>query len=105
MLIADHCQAGAPRLSADEAAALSVELEHWTIEGDALVRTFRFADFHETMAFVNAVAFVAHRQDHHPDLAVSYNRCGVRFSTHDAGGLTRNDFICAAKVGALAPAA
>ena len=54
------------------------------------------------MAFVNALAFVAHREDHHPDLGVHYNRCVVRFSTHDVGGLSENDFICAAKAQALA---
>jgi 4a-hydroxytetrahydrobiopterin dehydratase len=105
MLIASRCRPGAPRLSTEDIGVLLPELEHWSIDGHALVRTFAFANFHETMAFVNAVAFIAHREDHHPDLGVSYNRCSVRFSTHDAGGLTRNDFICAAKVGALTPAA
>ena len=54
-----------------------------------------------TMAFVNAVAWIAHREDHHPDLLVSYNRCTVRFNTHSVGGLSINDFICAAKVDGL----
>ena len=49
------------------------------------------------MAFVNALAYMAHREDHHPDLGVHYNRCVVRYSTHDVGGLSENDFICAAK--------
>jgi 4a-hydroxytetrahydrobiopterin dehydratase len=53
------------------------------------------------MAFVNALAFIAHREDHHPDLCVHYNRCEIRFSTHDVGGLSLNDFICAAKTDAL----
>ena len=53
------------------------------------------------MAFVNALAWIAHTEDHHPDLSVGYNRCGVCFTTHDAGGLTENDFVCAAKVSAL----
>ncbi len=53
------------------------------------------------MAFVNALAWVAHPEDHHPDLAVSYNRCAVRFNTHSVGGISINDFICAAKVDAL----
>ena len=55
------------------------------------------------MAFVNAVAWIAHREDHHPDLAVSYNRCTVRLNTHSVGGISRNDFICAAQVDALLP--
>src|SRR5690606_37807194 len=67
----------------------------------ALVRTFRFGDYHHTMAFVNALAWIAHSQDHHPGLGVHYDRCVVRFHTHDVGGLSENDFICAAKAAAL----
>jgi 4a-hydroxytetrahydrobiopterin dehydratase len=68
---------------------------------DAIRKTFRFDDYHRTLAFVNAVAWIAHREDHHPDLEVGYNRCTVRYSTHDVGGLSENDFICAAKVDRL----
>ena len=64
-------------------------------------KDYQFADFYETIAFVNALAYIANQEDHHPDLAVSYNKCSVAFSTHDAGGLTENDFICAARVNAL----
>jgi 4a-hydroxytetrahydrobiopterin dehydratase len=64
-------------------------------------KQYAFTDFYETIAFVNALACIANQEDHHPDLAVSYNKCKVSFSTHDAGGLTENDFICAAKVNAL----
>jgi 4a-hydroxytetrahydrobiopterin dehydratase len=71
-------------------------------DGHALARTFRFANYHETMSFVNALAHVANREDHHPDLGVHYDKCVVRFSTHDVGGLSENDFICAAKASALA---
>ena len=60
-------------------------------------KTFNFKNYYETMAFVNALAYMAHREDHHPDLGVHYNRCVVRYSTHDVGGLSENDFICAAK--------
>ena len=67
----------------------------------ALSRTFRFKDYYATMAFVNALAWIAHREDHHPDLGVHYDRAVVRFSTHDVGGLSENDFICAAKTSAL----
>ena len=73
-------------------------LTGWSSADNAIVKTYEFANFHETMAFVNAVAWIAHRDDHHPDLAVSYNTCGVAWSTHDAGGVTLNDCICAAKV-------
>ena len=71
-------------------------------DGHALVKTFRFDDYYRTMAFVNALAFVANREDHHPDLSVHYDRCVVRYSTHDVGGLSENDFICAAKADILA---
>ena len=82
---------------------LLAQVPEWELaeEGAALVRTFRFPDYHRTMAFVNALAWVAHREDHHPDLGVHYDRAVVRFSTHDVGGLSENDFICAAKASAL----
>ena len=66
-----------------------------------ITKEYSFKNFYETIAFVNALAYIANQEDHHPDLAVSYNKCQVSFSTHDAGGLTENDFICAAKVNAL----
>ena len=70
-------------------------------DGAAMAKTFRFDDYYRTLAFVNALAFVAHGEDHHPDLGVHYNRCMVRYSTHDVGGLSINDFICAAKAETL----
>jgi 4a-hydroxytetrahydrobiopterin dehydratase len=75
----------------------------WVLEDAAIQRRFDFADYHRTLAFVNAVAWIAHREDHHPDLRVSYGSCTVRFSTHSVGGISINDFICAAKVDALLP--
>ncbi len=86
-----------------EARALLPELIGWSLVGDALERRFAFDDFHRTMAFVNAVAWIAHEQDHHPELSVGYGQCTLRFSTHSVGGLSINDFICAAKVDALLP--
>lgn len=79
------------------------EIPGWELveNGHALSRTFKFDDYYRTIAFVNALAFVANREDHHPDLSVHYDRCVVRYSTHDAGGLSENDFICAAKADAL----
>ena len=71
------------------------------LDDGAIERRYDFADFHQTMAFVNALAWIAHREDHHPDLALGYNRCVVRFNTHSVGGISINDFICAAKVDAL----
>jgi 4a-hydroxytetrahydrobiopterin dehydratase len=92
-----RCRAGAPRLSADELGAHLASLPGWRIAGDRIVKQYDFANYHETIAFVNALAFVANREDHHPDLAVHYAKCIVTFATHDAGGVTQNDVICAAK--------
>ncbi len=91
------------RLSSARIAELMPQLAGWTLaeNGQALVKTFTFPDYYRTMAFTNALAHIAHREDHHPDLGVHYDRCVVRFSTHDVGGLSENDFICAAKTEAL----
>jgi len=102
-----HCtriEKGSTPLAAAAARALLAQVHgDWVYEVDKAVirREFRFRNFHETMAFVNALAWIAHREDHHPDLDVGYNRCGIRYHTHAAGGLTDNDFICAAKIDAL----
>jgi 4a-hydroxytetrahydrobiopterin dehydratase len=77
------------------------ELEGWSRDDNMIVKTYRFANYHETMAFVNASAWISHRTDHHPDLTVGYNQCTVAYTTHSASGLTRKDFDCAAKVDAL----
>ncbi|MFN2308603.1 MAG: 4a-hydroxytetrahydrobiopterin dehydratase [Gammaproteobacteria bacterium] len=102
-----HCARivkGDPALPAAEARALQGQLHtDWQLDAGskAIHREFRFKDYYETLAFVNAVAWIAHREDHHPDLDVAYNRCRVRYSTHAVGGLSENDFICAARVDAL----
>ena len=88
--------------AADVQAQLS-QAPGWSLVDGAIQKRYEFADYHHTMAFVNALAWVAHAQDHHPDLLVSYNRCTVRFNTHSVGGISVNDFICAAKVDALLP--
>jgi 4a-hydroxytetrahydrobiopterin dehydratase len=82
----------------DEALA---GLPGWTRVGSELRKTFTFPDYYRTIAFVNAMAWIANQQDHHPDLAVHYNRCVVAFSTHDSGGITLKDLVCAARVDAL----
>ncbi len=99
-----HCSPvqGAP-MSDAEVAALLPQLDGWAHEDGALQKEHRFADFHRTMAFVNALAWIAHREDHHPELAVSYGGVRVRWSTHSVGGLSINDFVCAAMVDALQP--
>ena len=73
----------------------------WKLIDGALEKAFTFVNFHETMAFVNAVAWIAHREDHHPDMALGYSRCTVRFNTHDVGGISVSDFHCAGAVDAL----
>lgn len=88
-------------LNDQEIATRLAALDGWSRDGKTIVKTYRFANYHETMAFVNASAWIAHRADHHPDLEVGYNRCAVRYSTHSAGGLTDKDFACAARLDAL----
>jgi len=101
-LAAMHCRAGAPRLPDGELHSELAHLPGWTHSGERIEKTFRFADYHATIDFVNAVAAIAHVEDHHPDLAVHYDRCVVAWSTHSAGGVTLNDCICAARVEAIA---
>jgi 4a-hydroxytetrahydrobiopterin dehydratase len=75
----------------------------WAMAGSAIEKTFRFADYPRTMAFANAVALIAQAEDHHPEMQVAWGRVTVRFDTHSVGGISINDFICAAKVDALVP--
>lgn len=101
-----HCQprkGAGHRLERERIAALLAELPGWElVEDDAAIRkTFQFPDYYHSIAFVNALAWIAHREDHHPDLGVHYNRVVVRLSTHDVGGLSENDIICAARLEAL----
>ncbi len=101
-LLQGHCRhrEGEPLAEAQIAEQLRL-LPDWRHEAGALVREYRFGNYYETLAFVNALAYVVHREDHHPDLLVSYARCEVRFNTHSVGGVSENDFICAAKADAL----
>ena len=73
----------------------------WSVEDGKLVKVYPFTNYYQTMAFVNALAWISHREDHHPDLLVGYNKCRVEYMTHAIGGLSENDFICAAKCDAL----
>jgi 4a-hydroxytetrahydrobiopterin dehydratase len=92
-------------LSATEIVTRLAAIPGWQLTGDgpevAIERTYSFGNYYETISFVNALAFIAHAQDHHPDLSVHYNRCVVRFNTHDVKGLSATDFECAAQVDAL----
>ncbi len=97
------CEGGVDPLDRQAAKNLLPQASGWQINESAkeISRTFEFKNFYETMAFVNAVAWVANREDHHPDLEVGYRQCRVRYSTHAIKGLSLNDFICAAKINDL----
>jgi len=77
------------------------QVSGWRVHDGAIEKTFAFKDYYETIAFVNALAWICHAENHHPELAVSFNRCVTRFNTHSVGGISINDFICAAKADAL----
>ena len=96
-----ECKPGTAPLDAARVRKALGELPGWELSGDEISKTYPFKNYHETMAFVNATAWVSHREDHHPDLEVGYNKCRVRYSTHSIGGISENDLICAAKVDAL----
>ena len=95
------CEGGVPPYSAQQARDTLRQLKGSLLEDGKLVKVYPFANYHHTMAFVNALAWISHREDHHPDLAVGYNQCRVTYWTHAVGGLSENDFICAAKCDAL----
>ncbi len=104
MLPDEHCQRDAALLRQDEVQDLLDNIPDWQLSGDnkSISKIFRFADYGQTIAFVNKVAVIAEQQDHHPDMLVCYNRCTVTYTTHSAGGLSRNDFICAVRIDAIA---
>ena len=97
------CEGGVAPLSKDQAAKMLQQLKHWSlnVEGTWIHKRFEFKNFYHTMAFVNAVAYIANHEDHHPDMEVGYNYCVLRFQTHAISGLSENDFICAAKIDCL----
>jgi 4a-hydroxytetrahydrobiopterin dehydratase len=99
----EHCAAKADKLDEVAAEMLCTEVHDWIINNGSLEKIFRFRNFHETMAFANAVAYLAHQQDHHPAMELTFSRCKLSWNTHSAGGLSRNDFICAARVDLLKP--
>jgi 4a-hydroxytetrahydrobiopterin dehydratase len=95
------CDGGTAPYNAAQTKQMREQLKGWTVEDGKLVKLYPFKNYYETMAFVNALAWISHREDHHPDLQVGYNKCRVEYSTHAIGGLSENDFICAAKADAL----
>jgi 4a-hydroxytetrahydrobiopterin dehydratase len=94
------CEGGVPPLSSEKITELLKQIEGWDLFDRLIGKLYNFKNYYETMAFVNAVAWISHREDHHPDMIVSYNKCRVEYSTHAIGGLSENDFICAAKIDA-----
>lgn len=102
-LLHQTCQA----LEGGQAMSETVVHDHlaqvsgWQLRQGAIEKTFGFKNYYETIAFVNALAWICNTEDHHPELAVSFNRCVVRFNTHSVDGISINDFICAAKADAL----
>ena len=95
------CEGNVAPYDAAQSKEMLAQLKGWVIEDGKLVKLYAFKNFHETMAFVNAHAWISHREDHHADLLVGYNKCRIEYSTHAIGGLSENDFICAAKSDAL----
>jgi len=95
------CEGGVAPLTPQQVGPMLKGLEGWALADGAIAKTYKFRNHYETMAFVNAAAWVSHREDHHPDMLVGYNQCRVSYVTHAIGGLSENDFICAAKLDAL----
>jgi 4a-hydroxytetrahydrobiopterin dehydratase len=92
---------GSAKMDAASVAAHLAVVPDWTLDSGAIERSFKFNDYWHTLAFINALAFVVHRQDHHPEITFGYNLAKVRFDTHSVKGISLNDFICAAKADAL----
>ena len=97
------CEAITSPLSHEAAIELLAHCNQWTISEDqkSISRNLKFKNFYETISFVNAVAWIANQEGHHPDIQCGYNYCSMVFTTHAIDGLSENDFICAAKVDAL----
>ena len=103
-LLSKHCkpcEGGTAPCTAAQTKEMLKQLKAWIVEDGKLVKLYPFRNYYETMAFVNALAWISHREDYHPELVVGYNKCRVEYSTHSIGGLSENDFICAAKADAL----
>jgi 4a-hydroxytetrahydrobiopterin dehydratase len=95
------CEGGVAPLKAQEISNLLKQLKGWEQVNGRIAKTYSFTNYYQTMAFVNAAAWISHREDHHPDMMVGYNQCRVEYVTHAINGLSENDFICAAKLDKL----
>lgn len=93
--------AGTPPLTQAKIDEYLQQVPGWEYRDGAICKIYSFRNFFETMAFANMVAWVAHREDHHPGMLVGYNTCKIDWSTHSVGGISMNDFICAAKIASL----
>lgn len=104
-LLQKKCTPNAAGLSTSEIAEYLTAVSDWQQDGPHIAKAFKFRDYYETLAFVNAIAYAIHAEDHHPELTITYNCCRVKFNTHTAnsgcGGVSENDFICAAKIDAI----
>jgi 4a-hydroxytetrahydrobiopterin dehydratase len=101
-LYEQHClsKTSPQLLTKEEIKKLLIEIPLWksSAENKAIIRNFKFKDYHQTLLFINAIAEIIHKQNHHPDIKFGYNNCTVSFSTHSANGITLFDFICAARI-------
>ena len=95
------CEGGTKPMDKAQIDTALQQVPGWAYESGALVKSFTFKNYYETMSFVNAVAWIANREDHHPDIEFGYKNCRVRYSTHAIKGISENDFICAAKINGL----
>ena len=95
------CEGGVAPLNAQQTQQMLRGIQGWAVENGRLAKSYSFQNYYQSMAFVNALAWISHREDHHPDVLVGYNKCRVEYVTHAIGGLSENDFICAAKCDAL----
>lgn len=95
------CEGGVDPMSREQIAALLPQVDGWALADGHLERSFGFNNYYQTISFVNAVAWVANKENHHPVLDVGFRKCTVKLWTHAIGGLSENDFICAAKISRL----
>ena len=95
------CEGGTAPMTQSQIGHMLKGLPGWDYRNGVVQKTFKFKNYHETMAFVNATAWISHREDHHPDIAVGYSQATVSYMTHAIKGISENDFICAAKIDAL----
>src|SRR5687767_12367255 len=95
------CEGGVSALKPHEIGQLLGQLSGWEFKDAVITKTYEFKNYYQTMAFVNAAAWISHREDHHPDMVVKWGECKVSYVTHAINGLSENDFICAAKLDAL----